>query len=72
MFMLSKRTYVVQPYQVGSKDKKSLALIIPAKVTRECGINTSTIFAVQVNELSKHITLQIVDLPHQKTPTGRV
>ena len=43
----------IQPYQVGSKDGKSLALIIPAKVARQCSVNTSTLFTLRVDEGQK-------------------
>jgi hypothetical protein len=46
--MVSK-IYAVQPYEVGPKNrKKSLALVIPSKIAEEYDINTSTIFAVQL------------------------
>ena len=71
--MLSKLTYVAQPYQVGPKDRKSLAIIIPAKLTKEFDINTSSIFAIQINKQKKSITLLRIDVPNQKdmTPTDR-
>jgi hypothetical protein len=70
--MLSKLTYAVQPYQVGHKGRKSLAIIIPAKVTKECNINPSTIFAIQIDQQKKNITLERIDAPYQKDvmPTG--
>jgi hypothetical protein len=70
--MLSKITYAVQPYQVGHKDRKSLAIIIPAKVTKECNINPSTIFAIQIDQQRNSIMLQRIDAPYQKDvmPTG--
>ena len=70
--MLSKITYAVQPYQVGHKDRKSLAIIIPAKVTKECNINPSTIFAIQIDQQRNSIMLQRIDAPYQKdvVPTG--
>jgi bifunctional DNA-binding transcriptional regulator/antitoxin component of YhaV-PrlF toxin-antitoxin module len=64
--MLSKITYVAQPYAVGPKERKSLAIIIPAKVTKEYDINPSTIFAIQIDKQSNNITLQRIDVPSQK------
>jgi hypothetical protein len=58
-----KTFYVLQPYQVGSKRSKSLALVIPAKVVRECNIDTSTVFALRTNVDTKHITLQQAPYP---------
>lgn len=64
LFMLyvdMKQVYVLQPYQVGSKDGKSLALIIPAKVARQCSVNTSTVFTLRVDEGTKRIMLQTLN-----------
>jgi hypothetical protein len=61
--MLNKITYAVQPFPVGPK-KCSLAFIIPAKVTKECKINPSTIFAVQLDKKRKTLTLQMIDDPY--------
>jgi hypothetical protein len=72
--MLSKITYAVQPYQVGHKDRKSLAIIIPAKIARECEVNTSTIFAIHTDKQKKSLTLHMLDIPYQKSAmilTGR-
>jgi hypothetical protein len=64
--MLSKDTYAIQPYYVGSRDRKSLAIILPAKVTKECKINPSTIFAIQVNKHRRNIVLQVINAPYQE------
>lgn len=53
-----KSTYVIQPYLVGSKAGKSLALIIPASVAKEYDINPSTVFALHLNANTKRIQLQ--------------
>jgi hypothetical protein len=59
--MLSK-IYAVQPYEVGPKNrKKSLALVIPSKIAEECNINTSTIFALQLGDQNKSITLRMLN-----------
>ena len=66
-----KSVYVLQPYEVGSKKAKSLALIIPAKVAKKYSIDTSTVFAVQTNPSTNTITLQQTDNPMVKQiPTG--
>lgn len=67
-----KSVYVLQPYKVGSTRAKSLALIIPAKVARKYGIDTSTVFAVQTNTSTNTITLQQTSHPivKQEIPTG--
>lgn len=60
--LLNKITYAVQPFLIGPR-KTSLAFIIPAKVTQECKINPSTIFAVQRDKERKTLTLQMIDDP---------
>jgi hypothetical protein len=42
-----KSVYVIQPYEVGSKKAKSLAVVIPATVVKKYRINSSTIFALR-------------------------
>jgi hypothetical protein len=54
----SKKIYAVQPYQVGPKHNKSLAVIIPSKLAKEYGVDTSTIFATYAdndNTISMHM-----------------
>jgi len=53
-----KELYVLQPYEVGSRKAKSLALIIPAKVVKECDIGTSTVFALSANPSTKRVVMQ--------------
>jgi hypothetical protein len=69
-----KSIYAVQPYEVGSKHSKSLALVIPAKVVKECSIDTSTVFALRADEKTKRITLKTVHEAHEyeniMMPTG--
>ena len=61
MFIDMKAIYALQPYQVGSKDRKSLALIIPAKVAKRYNVDVSTVFTLQVDEAKKRILLQTLD-----------
>jgi antitoxin component of MazEF toxin-antitoxin module len=58
--MHSKSVYALQPYEVGSNKGKSLAIIIPAKIAKECNVNPSTIFAIQVDKQRGTIILQTV------------
>jgi len=60
--MSSRITYVSQPYQVGRRDRKSLAFIIPAKIVKKYNIDPSTIFAVRAEQQTNSIVLKIVDL----------
>jgi hypothetical protein len=69
-----RTTYIVRPYQVGSKSAKSLALIIPSKVREQANINTSTVFTLRIDENTKRITLQTINELIEKyentVPTG--
>jgi hypothetical protein len=56
-----KSLYVLQPYQVGSKYRKSLAVIIPAEVTKQYNIDKSTVFTLQVDDDKKRLMLQMID-----------
>ena len=56
-----KTDYLIQPYFVGSKEAKSLALIIPARIRKETNIDASTIFMLSIDEKTKRITLQRVN-----------
>ena len=53
-----KTIYLIQPYLVGSKSGRSLALIIPAKVAQTYNINPSTIFELRTDVNSRSITLR--------------
>ena len=56
-----KALYALQPYHVGSKDRKSLALIIPAKVAKRYNVDTSTVFTLTVDDNRKRIMLQTMN-----------
>ena len=56
-----KSQYALQPYYIGSKDGKSLALIIPAKVAKRYNVDASTIFTLQIDEDKKRLMLQTID-----------
>jgi len=49
---------LIQPYKVGSKKGKSLAVILPADITKHCHIDPSTFFVLRVDGKTKRITLQ--------------
>jgi hypothetical protein len=48
--MSIKSVYALQPYKAGSKNYKSLVLVIPASVVKQYNINSSTIFTLIANE----------------------
>jgi heterodisulfide reductase subunit A-like polyferredoxin len=60
--MVERSIEFVQPYQVGQKNKKSLAVIIPAKIARQCNITPDTLFSVKGDRTTKAVTLQTVKL----------
>lgn len=53
-----KSIYALQPYYVGSKNGKSLAIVIPAKVAKKYNLNSSTIFSLKTDDVTNTITLQ--------------
>lgn len=50
----------MQPYLVGSKNGKSLVILIPARIVKEFNINTSTVFMLRKNKEKKTITLETI------------
>ena len=50
--------YLIRPYHVGSKNAKSIAIIIPSQVRREADIDLSAIFLLKINKKKKILTLQ--------------
>jgi len=68
--MYNRNVYVVQPYRVGTKDRKSLAIIIPAQIAKEYSFDTSTIFALKVDNM-RRLTLQNVGgVADEEQPTN--
>jgi hypothetical protein len=67
MNRVSKNVYAIQPYLVGPREKKSLAVIIPSKLVKEYGIDTSTIFATYVDSNDNTISLRMIRDSHKKT-----
>lgn len=55
-----KQVYLLQPYHVGSKKAKSIAVVIPAEVVKVYEINTSTILTLRTDVKAKRITLQTI------------
>jgi hypothetical protein len=68
--MYCRDVYVIQPYRVGTKDRKSLAIVIPAQVVKEYSFNTSTVFALNVDKGNSKITLRKVGLPGENPHDG--
>jgi hypothetical protein len=72
--MSNNELYVVRPYKVGTKNGKSLAMIIPAGFARDNHIDTSTIFILknEDSKIGKIILQRIRDIGDEKsmTPAG--
>lgn len=60
--MFEKNAHVIQPYHVGNRDRKSLAMILPAQLTKQLGINPSTIIIAKIDNRSNDIILKILNL----------
>lgn len=58
-----KSVFACQPFATGPKEKKSLVILIPARVVRECDITTSTIFALTMDRQSKKVVFESLPLP---------
>ena len=58
--MIRKDTYVVQPYEVGTKERKSLAIIIPAEIAREYKINPSAVLILKIDRHRNGIILRVL------------
>jgi hypothetical protein len=58
--MIRKDVYVVQPYEVGTKERKSLAIIIPAEIAREYKIDPSAVLILKINQQTNVITLHVL------------
>jgi hypothetical protein len=68
--MYARDVYVIQPYRVGAKDRKSLAIVIPAQVVKEYSFNTSTVFALNIDKGNSKITLREVGIPGENPHDG--
>jgi hypothetical protein len=69
--MLGRHIHVVQPYWVGTKYRKSLAMIIPAGFARDNHIDTSTICILknENSKMGKIILQRIKDIEDEKSMT---
>jgi hypothetical protein len=66
-------SYLIRPYHVGSKNAKSLAIIIPSEVRRDANIDLSAIFLLKINKKTKVLTkyqtigLKNIKMQYQQT-----
>lgn len=56
-----KSVYALQPYHVGSKKGKSLAIVLPFALVRKYSFNESTVFILRTNEYKNLITLESIN-----------
>jgi hypothetical protein len=56
-----KEIYATQPYDVGSREAKSTAAIIPKKIVRLLGIDNSTVFLIKPNRSKRQLIIQVID-----------
>ena len=56
-----KEIFATQPYDVGSRETKSTAAIIPKKIVNLFGIDKNTIFLIKANKDRMEIIIQIID-----------
>jgi hypothetical protein len=45
--MLNKTIYAIQPYQVGQKERRSIAMVIPAGIVKEFHIDKNSILILR-------------------------
>jgi hypothetical protein len=65
--MSNKNFYVVQPYNVGTRNGKSLAMIIPAGFARDNQIDISTIFIIKkLEDKTGNIVFQRVNYENER------
>jgi len=60
MKSIERNVFALQPYYVGSKHWKSLAIVIPSSVAKKYNINPSTIFTLKIDDDNIMITLKNV------------
>lgn len=60
--MIQKNLYVIQPYRVGPKDRKSLVMGIPAAIAKKYNIDRNTIFVLSAEMRNNKLILEkIID-----------
>ena len=70
---MSKSVYTLQPYYVGSKKGRSLAIVLPVHLVRKYSFDESTIFLVRSDESKNTITLEsIADFKKSKVLTSKI
>lgn len=62
--LIVRDIYLIQPYPVGSKNSKSLAIVIPSEIAKKLQIDTSTVFVLKSTD--EGIFLNFVDIDKNK------
>ena len=83
MNIMNKEMFVVQPYLVGTRDKKggsndgrSLALIIPRAIAVKCNVTPNSVFRIKADPEKKIVQLSMVAVSERNdektTPAANV
>jgi inorganic pyrophosphatase/exopolyphosphatase len=59
-----RNNHLTQPYLVGSKNSKSLAIVIPSQIVKKYQISTSTVFVLKC--CNTGILLSIADISNNE------
>jgi hypothetical protein len=60
--MFNQNIYFIQPYKIGSKERKSTVITIPAKIVKKFEINTNTLFILKSESKRKLILHKISNI----------
>lgn len=61
-----RNCYLIQPYEVGAKNAKSLAVVIPSAIAKKYHINPSTGFVMKYD--NSKIVLHFMDMNKKDIP----
>lgn len=70
--MIQRNQYVIQPYNVGPKERKSLVMRIPASVAKEYQIDRNTIFILKPENDGRLILHRVVNQRIQEQTENRM
>jgi hypothetical protein len=68
--MTQKNLYVIQPYRVGPKDRKSLVMGIPAAIAKKYKIDRDTIFILKAEMINNRLILEKIIDNNNKSETN--
>jgi len=59
--MIKRNQYVIQPYKVGPKERKSLVIGIPAPLAKEYDIDRNTVFILKPENKNRLILDKVLE-----------